>query len=122
MKRRLEFMTLASLKEAKKNPKDHDVALIVESIRRFGLGEAPLLDERTGRLVAGHGRLEALRQLQQSKATPPAGVLQRGKHWLVPVQRGWSSKNDREAEGYQRLQRRSGAGALRRERHDAGGL
>lgn len=100
MKRWLEFMSLASLKEAKNNPKAHDVGLISESIKRFGIGEGLLLDERTGRLVAGHGRLEALRQLHQAKAALPVGIKQQGKAWLVPVQRGWSSKNDREAEGY----------------------
>jgi len=100
VKRWLEFMPLASLKVAKNNPKAHDVGLISESIKRFGIGEGLLLDERTGRLVAGHGRLEALRQLHQAKAALPVGIKLQGKAWLVPVQRGWSSKNDREAEGY----------------------
>lgn len=59
-----------------------------------------VLDERTQRLVAGHGRLEALLARQKAGLPPPAGVQVLGKTWRVPVLRGWKSKNDREAAAY----------------------
>lgn len=98
--RRLQLMKLSDIKPAKKNPKRHADEAITGSVDRFGYVEAMMLDDRTGRLVAGHGRLEALAALKKSGAKPPAGVLAKGGHWLVPVQRGWASKNDREAEAY----------------------
>ncbi len=42
---------------AARNPKWNAEEEIRWSIGRFGLAELPLLDERTGLLVAGHGRV-----------------------------------------------------------------
>lgn len=100
MDRRIELMPLASIREADSNPKDHDVGAIIASFTRFGFGEAPMLDERTQRLVAGHGRIEALRQLQKDAKAAPSGVNVDSDDWLVPVQRGWASADDAEAKGY----------------------
>jgi DNA modification methylase len=98
--RRLELMPLAKLKGNPKNPKDHDVGLINQSLTRFGYAEAILLDERTQMIVAGHGRVDTLRAMKKDKQKPPAGVLEKDGDWLVLVQRGWSSKNDKEAGAY----------------------
>lgn len=100
MKHSVQLMPLASIKSAAKNPKKHDLDEITESFKRLGFGEPPLLDERTKRLVAGHGRVEALRGLKAKKLMPPLGVHVHGKDWLVPVVRGWRSKNDAAAEAY----------------------
>lgn len=99
-KRTTELMALDSIKRATSNPKRHDVRAIMRSMVLNGFGEAPMLDERTGRLIAGHGRLEALVALRLEKKEPPKGVVEKGKDWLVPIQRGWASKNDAEAKAY----------------------
>lgn len=99
-KRTTELMALDSIKRATENPKRHDVRAIMRSMMLNGFGEAPMLDERTGRLIAGHGRLEALTALRLEKKDPPKGVETKGEEWLVPIQRGWASKNDAEAKAY----------------------
>jgi ParB-like chromosome segregation protein Spo0J len=98
--RRLEYMPLASLKSATRNPKRHDDASLGTSIGRFGYVEPMVLDERTGRLVAGHGRLEALRARKAAKEDAPQGVRMEDGEWLAPVLRGWASRSDTEAEAY----------------------
>jgi hypothetical protein len=106
---RIEYMPLASLKSHPRNPKDHDVPALVASIQRFGFNDAVIIDERTGQLVSGHGRVEALRAMAKewdprahepgSKALPSGILLQAGE-WTVPVQRGYTSKDDTEAEAF----------------------
>ena len=114
--RRIEYMPLADVVPAARNPKEHDGAGIRRSIDRFGVAEVVLLDERTGRLVAGHGRIEALAEMERDETidTPPDGVvLGEDGAWTVPVVRGWSSRSDAEAEAYlvasNRLAERGGA-------------
>jgi len=90
---------LQSIKPATRNPKDHDLGELVVSLQRFGFVGSLLVDTRTGRLLAGHGRLEALQQLRQ-KGLRPAGIeLAEDGDWLVPVER-WTSSNDVEAEAF----------------------
>lgn len=90
---------LQSIKPATRNPKDHDLGELVVSLQRFGFVGSLLIDTRTGRLLAGHGRLEALQQLRQ-KGLRPAGIeLAEDGDWLVPVER-WTSSNDVEAEAF----------------------
>lgn len=97
----IELVRLDSLKAAPRNPKSHSDEGIDASLNRFGYVEAILLDERTDRLVAGHGRLKALRFKRDAQETPPDGVhVAEDGEWLIPVQRGWSSHNDAEAEAY----------------------
>jgi len=98
--RRIEWMALGDVKQAPSNPKDHDIGEICVSIGRRGFVELPAIDERTGRLVAGHGRLEALQKMQADKAPLPGGLREEGGKWLMPVVRGWASKNDADAAAY----------------------
>lgn len=97
--RRIELMQLSAIKRARRNPKGHSPS-IAKSIERFGYAEPMLLDERTGRLVAGHGRLEALQAAEKAGKKLPSGITANGKGWEAPVVRGWASKNDAEAEAY----------------------
>jgi hypothetical protein len=90
---------LDSLKTAERNPKTHAQADIQASIRRFGFTEPIVVDQRTGRMVAGHGRREALLELKK-RGEVPAGVEVRDGRWFVPVLTGWASKDDTEAEAY----------------------
>lgn len=100
-RRRLEYLPLDDVKPAKQNPKQHDEATLDASFERWGFTEPVLLDERTGRLVAGHGRIERLRQARDRGDTAPEGIqVLRDGTWKLPVIRGWSSRNDAEAEAY----------------------
>lgn len=104
---RIELLPLGSIQLAASNPKRHDLERIKASLRRFGVAAPALRDERTGTLVAGHGRTIALRELKAAgrteadKVWPPTGVtLAADGEWLVPVACGWASLNDAEAQAY----------------------
>lgn len=96
-----EYMDVDDLPAAPRNPKGHDLDGIRRAIERFGMADAVILDERTGRLIGGHGRREALQGMRDAGEDPPDGVLATtdGGQWLTPVQRGWASRSDKEAEG-----------------------
>jgi DNA modification methylase len=95
---RLEFRPLDSLTSAKRNPKRHDPS-IAASLERFGVADSiGVIDERTGRLLGGHGRVEALRAMKANGKPAPVGVEVKGDAWIVPVLLGWSSKDDAEGE------------------------
>lgn len=96
--RTIEYMPLADLKPAKRNPKRHSVSDLVAALGRFGVIEAQVLDERTGRLISGHGRLEIYQQAEEAELDPPEGVVVADGVWTVPVVRGWKSRNNGEAE------------------------
>lgn len=99
--RRIELVALDDVFPAQRNPKDHDLGAIHGSVARFGYVEPMVMDERTERLVAGHGRLETLRAMKADGQHPPEGVQLGPKgEWLVPVLRGWSSRTDAEAQAY----------------------
>lgn len=95
------YLPLSEIKRAPHNPKKHAEARIKSSISRFGLGELPLLDERTGRLVAGHGRLDQVAAAMAAGEDPPEGVrVGPDGEWTMPVIRGWRSRSDADAEAY----------------------
>lgn len=96
-----EYVPLDEVLRAPRNPKRHATEDLSASIARFGFVEAPTIDERTGRLVAGHGRLDELAARRRAGSPPPEGVdVDDDGAWLVPVQRGWSSADEAEAEAY----------------------
>ena len=71
-----------------RNPKAHALEELGDSMDRWGYTEAILVDEGTGMLVAGHGRLDALVQKRAAGEVPPEGIdVDRGGRWLVPVTR-----------------------------------
>lgn len=91
---------LSDLRADPANPKAHSLDTIGDSIGRFGYVEPVVLDERTGFIVSGHGRTEALRARFARGEEPPEGVTLDAKgQWLVPVITGWASRNDAEARG-----------------------
>lgn len=98
--RRIEYVALSKIQGAARNPKQHAEKDIEASVGRFGFVETPVLDERTGRLVAGHGRVKVLNALKASNRAAPKGIRVDGDDWYVPVERGWASTNDSEAEAY----------------------
>ena len=97
---RVQYMPLSSLEPAKRNPKKHEIDTVLTSMGRFGYVSPMILDERTGRLVAGHGRLESLKKAQSEGKAPPKRVRVEDGDWLVPVVRGVAFQDDSEAEAY----------------------
>lgn len=95
--RKIEYSPLAEIGRAPRNSKDHDEPGIGASIGRFGFIEAMIMDERTGCLVGGHGRLDELQRREASGEDAPEGIVVIGGKWTAPVQRGWSSRSDEEA-------------------------
>ncbi|MYW67112.1 hypothetical protein GTY65_24030 [Streptomyces sp. SID8379] len=92
------YVPLTDLNPALGNPKKHEVERIIESIRTHGFVDQPIADERTGTILGGHGRREALIEMQARGEQLPAGLLlDHDGGWLVPVQRGWASRSDVEA-------------------------
>lgn len=96
--RRIEYMPLESLQADPRNPKDHSVGTINDSISRFGTIDPISIDGRTGYIISGHGRTKALRAMHSRGETAPDGVkVDENGTWLVPVYAGWSSRSDTEA-------------------------
>ena len=97
---RIEYVSLAELQRWPRNPKGHDLGAIHESYNRFGYVMPMLLDERTGRLAVGHGRLDALQQRKASGEEAPGGIRASDGAWSVPVVRGVSFESDGEMDAY----------------------
>lgn len=97
----IEYQPIESAQLATNNPKAHDVGTIKASILRWGFCELPAIDERTGRLIAGHGRREALLAIQQDGHGPPAGIkTDEDGRWLWPVLRGNTFATQEDADAY----------------------
>lgn len=87
---------------AARNPKGHRPEEIADSIDERGFVAPPVLDERTGKFAAGHGRIMGLEILHKRD---PAKVPRRIKvdgsgGWLVPVLRGVAFDDAQQAEEY----------------------
>ncbi len=99
--RHIDHLRIDDLIAAERNPRVHNLDAIRRSIGQFGFVDPAEMDERTGRLVAGHGRAAALRAMRDDGETAPAGVLvDEDGAWRVPVVRGWASRSDAEAAAY----------------------
>ncbi|MDH6628679.1 ParB-like chromosome segregation protein Spo0J [Streptomyces sp. LBL] len=97
--RYVAYVPLTDLHPAARNPKRHELELIIDSIAMHGLVEIPVVDERTQRTLHGHGRRESLIEMQDRGMSLPSGmVVDEDGGWLVPVLRGWASKTEAEAE------------------------
>ncbi len=97
---RIVYTALATLVRAPRNPKKHDLAALRQSMTRWGFTQPLALNEATGNLVEGHGRLDVLQALKTEGATPPARITVKGGEWFVPVVRGLSFSTEAEAEAY----------------------
>jgi hypothetical protein len=85
---RVEYEELGALKRWPKNPKGHSMEFLGEAFKENGFAELPIVDEGTGRMVAGHGRLDKLEAMHKAGESPPERVQVRGGKWFVPVIRG----------------------------------
>jgi len=85
----VEHMRLDALRPDPENSKDHDMGALSESMARFGFVSPVLINEETGLVLAGHGRLERLRQAMAAEEERPAGIaVDADGMWLAPVVRG----------------------------------
>lgn len=96
-----DYLRLDLFVPAVRNAQQHDTETAISSIARFGFNDAPIIDERTGRAVTGHGRVKALVEMRARGMDMPAGLLMDDDGmWMMPVQRGWRSRDDAHAEAY----------------------
>lgn len=98
--RHVTYVPLTDLRPAERNPRRHDTDGIARSIRDHGIADVvAVVDERTGRTIAGHGRTAALVSMLAAGERCPDGLLvDDDGGWLAPVMRGWSSRSDAEAD------------------------
>lgn len=97
---KIQYMEASKLPPADVNPKKHDLEQLKQSLQRFGMVAPVILDERTGKLVVGHGRREALMALQKDGADPPARIRVTKGKWMVPVLRGIDFESADDARAY----------------------
>lgn len=96
----IEYIPLAKLTKMDRNPKLHS-PMISKSFERYGYVEPVLIDEGSGKLVAGHGRLEQLEEaFKRDPASPPDRIKKVKDGWAVPVIRGVTFRSQDEAEEY----------------------
>lgn len=108
---KIEYSPLSEVLKWPRNPRKHDPESMDASIKRFGFNDPPTIDEGTGHLVEGHGRVEALERRKKSGVAPPLRVLTREDgEWMIPIVRGVKFKNELEAEAYVVAHNRIGEG------------
>lgn len=99
--RTITYLRLDDIREAEINPKQHDLDAVRASVVRYGFVTPGLRDDRTGRLIAGHGRTLVLRGMHAAGQPAPEGVqVDDDGMWLAPVITGWASRDDAEAAAY----------------------
>lgn len=96
----IEYLPLEDLEKWPRNPKEHDLGEIHQSFKRFGYVNPIIINEKSGRMVVGHGRVDTLIQKQSLGEPPPKRIRKNGKDWLVPVIRGIGFDDEMEAEAY----------------------
>lgn len=97
----IEYTPLDEIQKWPRNPKQHDLEQIKASLRRHGYIDPIVRDSGSGRIVAGHGRSEALTQMHAAEEKAPDRVEVMGDgRWAVPVLGGIAFKDDHEAEAF----------------------
>lgn len=96
----IEYVRLDRVKMPLRNPKGHSIGGISDSFSRFGYISPAIMNERTGRLVAGKGRYDTLVSRKMNGMSPPERIKVDGDGmWLMPVVKV-DFENDQEAEAY----------------------
>jgi hypothetical protein len=101
-KPRIESMSLDACLAMRhqKNPKEHDLPGLIDSIIRFGFMDYPTIDEGTMIMVEGHGRCLALEKMRAEGYAVPDGIEAEGSDWRVPIIRGLSFRDAMERDAY----------------------
>ena len=94
----IEYLALEDIPDDERNAKGHRLSEIEQSMERHGFVDPVVIDERTGKLLSGHGRKGALldRRAAGGEAPEHVEVADDGR-WLLPVVRGVTTENDAEA-------------------------
>jgi hypothetical protein len=92
----IEYVRLDGIHRDPTNPKDHDLGGLAESLKRFGFVAPMGMNEETGLLLFGHGRLDELEDLRRRGEPAPDNVkVDPGDGmWLAPVVRGVNLSED----------------------------
>lgn len=91
----IEYINLSTLVGAQRNPKDHDMTALSDSMYKFGFTSPLLMNEKTNRIVSGNGRRDVLMMLKSMGKPPPFGIkVDENNNWLVPVVRGLNFGDD----------------------------
>ena len=77
MEPKVKYIRIDKIIGADINPKDHDIGVLITAIQRFGFTSPLIRNEDTQKLVAGHGRLEALITMFKSGYSLPKGTQRR---------------------------------------------
>ena len=103
----IKYENLDDIIQADTNPKDHDLGVLYQSMKRFGFTNPIIINESTGKLLAGHGRLQTLKMMRDNGEKAPDRIeveLDTGdetiEYWHVPVLYGVSIDNLAEAQAY----------------------
>ena len=103
----IRYEDLDDIVSADNNPKDHDLGVLYQSMQRFGFTNPIIMNESTGKLLAGHGRLKTLQMMKDNGEDAPKRIDvvkdiedDRIETWYVPVLYGVSIDNLSEAQAY----------------------
>ena len=94
---RIDYVALSAITDAENNPRRHDGPSLDDSVKRHGFFLPMSMNEKTGRLVAGHGRKESLERQKGEGAEPPKYVrVRKDGEWMVPVIMGaqWETEGE----------------------------
>ena len=95
MEHKIIYTQLHQIVPNDKNPKEHDIEEIIRSFQRFGFTNPLIIDSNTNKLVAGHGRLQALKYLKAREQQAPDGIKENNNDWLVPtIKRAFLNENE----------------------------
>jgi hypothetical protein len=92
---RVDYEELGELLRRKhpKNPKRHDLDFLDEAYKENDFAELPIIDEGTGKIMAGHGRSTKLDAMFKNGEDPPGRIQVRDGKWFVPVIRGMTFRH-----------------------------
>lgn len=96
----LKYVPLKDLRFLDGNSKRHDIGELCELFKRHGFRKPMIWDKAADAIIAGNGRLEALKALQSSGEQPPKNIRVVDGDWAVPVVFGGDAKTLEEAIAY----------------------
>lgn len=82
----LREVPLSEFQRWERNPKGHDIGLLIVSLRTYGLVRPPAVNPSLGKLIYGHGLTEALERMMEAGEDPPRRVRINGDgQWMIPT-------------------------------------
>ena len=94
---KIAYLDINSVTLLDTNPKKHELDKLKLSFKKNGFRDAPIIDKTIATVVAGNGRVTALRLMKANGLPAPEGVIAEGEHWFAPFQVGTGSSSVAEA-------------------------